>query len=29
MNYDQHHATSRPGPVAAQDWFTANLKEAL
>jgi len=29
MNYDQHHAASRPGPVAAQEWFTANLKEAL
>jgi len=29
MNYDQHQVTSRPGPVAAQDWFTANLKDAV
>src|SRR5438270_902882 len=29
MNYDQHQTTSSPGPVAAQDWFTANLKQAL
>ncbi len=29
MNYDQHHPDSAPGPVAGQDWFTANLKEAL
>ena len=26
MNYDQHQVTSAPGPVASQDWFTANLK---
>jgi cellulose synthase/poly-beta-1,6-N-acetylglucosamine synthase-like glycosyltransferase/spore germination protein YaaH/peptidoglycan/xylan/chitin deacetylase (PgdA/CDA1 family) len=29
MNYDQHQTTSGPGPVAAQDWFQANLKQAL
>jgi cellulose synthase/poly-beta-1,6-N-acetylglucosamine synthase-like glycosyltransferase/peptidoglycan/xylan/chitin deacetylase (PgdA/CDA1 family)/spore germination protein YaaH len=29
MNYDQHHAAGSPGPVAAQEWFTANLKQAL
>ena len=29
MNYDQHQVTSAPGPVAAQDWFTANLKQAV
>ena len=29
MNYDQHQVTSQPGPVAAQDWFTANLKDAV
>jgi peptidoglycan-N-acetylglucosamine deacetylase len=29
MNYDQHQVTSRPGPVAAQDWFTANLDQAI
>jgi peptidoglycan-N-acetylglucosamine deacetylase len=29
MNYDQHQTTSAPGPVAAQDWFTANLKQAV
>ena len=29
MNYDQHQTTSRPGPVAAQDWFDSNLKQAL
>ncbi|HWX53790.1 MAG TPA: glycosyltransferase [Verrucomicrobiae bacterium] len=29
MNYDQHQVTSDPGPVAAQDWFTANLRQAL
>jgi peptidoglycan-N-acetylglucosamine deacetylase len=28
MNYDQHQVTSPPGPVAAQDWFTANLQQA-
>ncbi len=29
MNYDQHQVTSAPGPVASQDWFTANLKQAV
>ena len=29
MNYDQHHSESVPGPVAAQDWFTNNLHDAL
>jgi len=29
MNYDQHQTTSAPGPVAAQDWFNANLKQAV
>jgi peptidoglycan-N-acetylglucosamine deacetylase len=29
MNYDQHQTTSGPGPVAAQDWFVANLRQAL
>jgi cellulose synthase/poly-beta-1,6-N-acetylglucosamine synthase-like glycosyltransferase/peptidoglycan/xylan/chitin deacetylase (PgdA/CDA1 family)/spore germination protein YaaH len=29
MNYDQHEDTSPPGPVAAEDWFEANLARAL
>jgi cellulose synthase/poly-beta-1,6-N-acetylglucosamine synthase-like glycosyltransferase/peptidoglycan/xylan/chitin deacetylase (PgdA/CDA1 family)/spore germination protein YaaH len=29
MNYDQHQEGSSPGPVAAQDWFLDNLKDAL
>ncbi len=29
MNYDQHWQTSAPGPIAAQDWFTANLEKIL
>ncbi len=29
MNYDQHEDTSEPGPVAAQDWFEANLARAV
>jgi cellulose synthase/poly-beta-1,6-N-acetylglucosamine synthase-like glycosyltransferase/peptidoglycan/xylan/chitin deacetylase (PgdA/CDA1 family)/spore germination protein YaaH len=29
MNYDQHQATSDPGPVAAQSWFLANLTRIL
>ncbi|HEX5434506.1 MAG TPA: glycosyl hydrolase family 18 protein, partial [Candidatus Angelobacter sp.] len=29
MNYDQHQTTSEPGPVAAQDWFVSNLRQAL
>ena len=29
MNYDQHQEGSNPGPIAAQDWFLDNLKDAL
>jgi peptidoglycan-N-acetylglucosamine deacetylase len=29
MNYDQHEVESEPGPVAAQDWFIANLTRVL
>ncbi|MGC2696149.1 MAG: glycosyltransferase [Candidatus Angelobacter sp.] len=29
MNYDQHQTTSSAGPVASQDWFVSNLKQAL
>src|ERR1700734_206917 len=29
MNYDQHEETGSPGPIAAQDWFEANLKRVL
>jgi cellulose synthase/poly-beta-1,6-N-acetylglucosamine synthase-like glycosyltransferase/peptidoglycan/xylan/chitin deacetylase (PgdA/CDA1 family)/spore germination protein YaaH len=29
MNYDQHQATSDPGPIAAQDWFLGNLQRVL
>jgi cellulose synthase/poly-beta-1,6-N-acetylglucosamine synthase-like glycosyltransferase/spore germination protein YaaH/peptidoglycan/xylan/chitin deacetylase (PgdA/CDA1 family) len=29
MNYDQHWQTSAPGPIAGQDWFTANLEKIL
>jgi cellulose synthase/poly-beta-1,6-N-acetylglucosamine synthase-like glycosyltransferase/peptidoglycan/xylan/chitin deacetylase (PgdA/CDA1 family)/spore germination protein YaaH len=29
MNYDQHQVITPPGPIAAQDWFTDNLKLAL
>ncbi len=29
MNYDQHSPDSRPGTVAAQDWFTENIQRAL
>ena len=29
MNYDQHESVSDPGPIAAQDWFVANLQRAL
>src|SRR4029077_4569661 len=29
MNYDQHQTTSTAGPIAALDWFTANLKQAV
>jgi peptidoglycan-N-acetylglucosamine deacetylase len=29
MNYDQHQTTSSAGPIAAQDWFTSNLRQAV
>jgi cellulose synthase/poly-beta-1,6-N-acetylglucosamine synthase-like glycosyltransferase/peptidoglycan/xylan/chitin deacetylase (PgdA/CDA1 family)/spore germination protein YaaH len=29
MNYDQHESTSQPGPVAAEDWFEANLTRVV
>jgi cellulose synthase/poly-beta-1,6-N-acetylglucosamine synthase-like glycosyltransferase/peptidoglycan/xylan/chitin deacetylase (PgdA/CDA1 family) len=29
MNYDQHYQIGAPGPLAAQDWFTQNLRSAL
>ncbi len=29
MNYDQHQATSDPGPIASQDWFVGNLRRVL
>jgi cellulose synthase/poly-beta-1,6-N-acetylglucosamine synthase-like glycosyltransferase/peptidoglycan/xylan/chitin deacetylase (PgdA/CDA1 family)/spore germination protein YaaH len=29
MNYDQHETESDPGPIAAQDWFLANLSRVL
>jgi cellulose synthase/poly-beta-1,6-N-acetylglucosamine synthase-like glycosyltransferase/peptidoglycan/xylan/chitin deacetylase (PgdA/CDA1 family)/spore germination protein YaaH len=29
MMYDEHHSGSRPGPVAAQNWFVNNLNAAL
>ncbi len=29
MNYDEHEATSDPGPIASQDWFVANLTRVL
>jgi cellulose synthase/poly-beta-1,6-N-acetylglucosamine synthase-like glycosyltransferase/peptidoglycan/xylan/chitin deacetylase (PgdA/CDA1 family)/spore germination protein YaaH len=29
MNYDQHQSSGDPGPIAAQDWFTANLQQAV
>ncbi|HSD11252.1 MAG TPA: glycosyltransferase [Candidatus Binatia bacterium] len=29
MNYDQHWESSSPGPIAAQEWFAANLAKAL
>ncbi len=28
MNYDQHQSSGSPGPIASQDWFTANLQQA-
>jgi peptidoglycan-N-acetylglucosamine deacetylase len=29
MNYDEHWATSEPGPIASQDWFVENLRQVL
>jgi peptidoglycan-N-acetylglucosamine deacetylase len=29
MNYDEHQATSDPGPVASQEWFVGNLTRVL
>ncbi len=29
MNYDQREDSSEPGPVAAEDWFEANLQRAV
>ncbi|MBV8207861.1 MAG: glycosyltransferase [Acidobacteria bacterium] len=29
MDYDQHYPDGEPGAVASQDWFVANLREAL
>lgn len=29
MDYDQHQTESGPGPIAAQDWFTDNLRKIL
>jgi peptidoglycan-N-acetylglucosamine deacetylase len=29
MNYDEHEASSDPGPVASQAWFVANLQRVL
>ncbi|HEX3891957.1 MAG TPA: glycosyltransferase [Terracidiphilus sp.] len=29
MNYDQHEATSDPGPIASQEWFVGNLRRVL
>ena len=29
MNYDEHQTESRAGPVASQEWFTDNLRQAL
>jgi peptidoglycan-N-acetylglucosamine deacetylase len=29
MNYDEHFPGGKPGPVASQDWFNANLKSAI
>src|SRR5207245_2129752 len=26
MNYDEHYPGGKPGPVASQDWFVANLE---
>ena len=29
MNYDEHFPGGTPGPVASQEWFTANLESAV
>ncbi len=29
MNYDQHQSSGDPGPIASQDWFAANLQQAV
>jgi cellulose synthase/poly-beta-1,6-N-acetylglucosamine synthase-like glycosyltransferase/peptidoglycan/xylan/chitin deacetylase (PgdA/CDA1 family)/spore germination protein YaaH len=29
MNYDEHEIESRPGPIASQDWFVANLRRVM
>jgi peptidoglycan-N-acetylglucosamine deacetylase len=29
MNYDEHQTESRTGPVASQEWFADNLRQAL
>jgi peptidoglycan-N-acetylglucosamine deacetylase len=29
MNYDQHESDSAPGPIAGQEWFVRNLRQAL
>ena len=29
QNYDEHQATTAPGPIASQDWFLDNLQQTL
>ncbi len=29
MNYDQHEAGGKPGPIAGQEWFVRNLQQAV
>ena len=29
MNYDEHEASTAPGPLASQDWFVKNVQAAL
>ena len=29
QNYDEHQATTTPGPIASQDWFLDNLRQTL
>jgi cellulose synthase/poly-beta-1,6-N-acetylglucosamine synthase-like glycosyltransferase/peptidoglycan/xylan/chitin deacetylase (PgdA/CDA1 family)/spore germination protein YaaH len=29
MNYDEHQTDSGPGPIAGQDWFESNLRNAM